>query len=94
MSGIIVHRRLKSSFLCQMLTDWAGALGSLTKISCQQRGMDVPDKAIFCGGKVTGEAAMAGRHLVDCDIWIENEQGQRTVVGKATIEFPTREAKA
>ena len=31
-----------------------------------------------------------GANLVDCDIWLENEKGEKTTPGSATIALPAR----
>ncbi|MBI2853616.1 MAG: acyl dehydratase [Chloroflexi bacterium] len=88
--GIIVHGKLKTSYLCQMLTDWIGDQGNVVKISCQHRGMDVPDHQLKIGGRVTGVFQKDGQNLVECEIWVENDKGQKTVPGAATVSLPTR----
>jgi acyl dehydratase len=90
LSDIIVHGKLKSSFLCQLLTDWIGDLGLLTRITCQHRGMDTPDKDLVCKGKVTGKYIDGDRHSVECEVWVENEQGQKTAPGTALVVLPSR----
>jgi len=87
---IIVHGRLKSAFLCQMLNDWMGEEGFLKMISCQHRGMDIPGNKLICKGKVTNKYIKDGKHCVECEIWVENEQGQRTAPGTAILNLPSR----
>ena len=41
-NGIIVHGALKRQWLVQLMTDWIGLEGRLTKFSCQYRGVDYP----------------------------------------------------
>ncbi|MEW6033710.1 MAG: MaoC/PaaZ C-terminal domain-containing protein [Chloroflexota bacterium] len=89
--GIIVHGRLKSAFLCQLLTDWIGERGRLVKIGCQHRGMDVSDRDLVCKGKVTGKSTKDGGHLVECEVWVENDKGQKTAPGTATVALPSKE---
>jgi acyl dehydratase len=40
--GVIIHGALKNAFLGQLMTDFAGELGWLRKLSVQYRGMDQP----------------------------------------------------
>ena len=51
LDGVILHGRLKAAFLGEMITDWIGAEGILEKLSCQYRGMDIPDEDFVCKGK-------------------------------------------
>ena len=97
----IVHGQLKRAWLGQLMIDWIGEQGVLTKLSCQFRGMDYPrqmktiiepmeGETCWCKGKVTNKHAADGCHYVDCDIWVENGKGEQTTVGKATAILPIR----
>ena len=97
----IVHGALKRQWLVQLMTDWIGEEGFLKKFSCQYRQIDYPRRmqSLFmpqeretwqCKGKVTKKYAEGGEHLVDCDIWVENGQGQVTTPGKATVILPSK----
>ena len=86
--GQIVHGALKNAFLAQLMTDWAGEDGTLKKLSCQYRGMDVPGDTLVCKGTVTRKYVQDGEHLVDCDIWLENGKGENTTRGAATVRLP------
>jgi len=88
--GVIVHGRLTASMLGQLLTDWMGEEGQLKKFACQFRGMNLPDSDIFLKGKVTRKYREDGHHYVECEVWAENEQGQITAPGTATIILPGR----
>ncbi|MDY6911058.1 MAG: MaoC/PaaZ C-terminal domain-containing protein [Chloroflexota bacterium] len=88
--GIIVHGRLKNAFLVQLLTDWAGDEGALKKIAIQHRAMDFPEHPLVCRGKVTNKYTKNGQHLVECEVWTENEKGEKTAPGTATVVLPSR----
>lgn len=88
--GTIVHGRLKNAFLIQLLTDWIGDEGKLKSISIQHRGMDLPLHPLVCKGTVTAKRAEDGQHLVDCEVWTENEKGEKTAPGTATVALPSR----
>ena len=81
--GVILHGALKSAFLGQLVTDWAGAEGRLQSLSVRYREMDVPGDTITCRGTVTDKDEAAG--TVRCDVWIENGQGTRTTTGEAVV---------
>jgi acyl dehydratase len=88
--GPILHGALKNAFLGQLMTDFAGTQGVLKRLSCQYRGMDVPGQPITAKGTVTRKYQEQGQHLVDCDIWLENTEGQKTTPGTATVALPYR----
>lgn len=98
----IVHGQLKRAWLVQMLTAWISDGGFLKKFSCQFRAVDYPVlmKSIsepieakvthWCKGKVTAKGKENDEHYVECEIWVENEKGEKTTQGKATVLFPLR----
>lgn len=100
--GIIVHGLLKHAWLIQLVTGWMGERGTLTKFSCQYRGLDYPrimknmnepvDGEIWmCKGKVINKYKDGDNHYVDLEIGVTNGQGQITTPGTATITLPSRE---
>jgi len=88
--GVILHGALKNAFLGQLMTDFAGELGWLRKLSVQYRGMDQPGTKVVCKGRVTKKYTDGGNHLVDCEIWLENAKGEKTTPGSATVILPSR----
>lgn len=81
--GLIVHGLLKYQFLVQMLSDWVGPAGG---VRC--KGMDSPGETLTCSGAVVGTRIEVGLRIVDCEVWVENQRGERTTTGSATVWFP------
>jgi len=88
--GVILHGALKNAFLGQLMTDFAGELGWLRKLSVQYRGMDQPGSKVVCKGRVSKKYVENGDHLVECEIWLENAKGEKTTPGSATVILPAR----
>lgn len=88
--GVILHGALKNAFLGQLMTDFAGELGWLRKLSVQYRGMDQPGAKVVCKGRVTKKYVQGPDHLVECEIWLENAKGEKTTPGSATVILPSR----
>ena len=97
----IVHGALKRQWLIQLMTDWIGEEGTLRKFSCQYRAMDYPrlmktmtepqeGETWYCKGKVTKKYVEGDEHCVDCIIGVENEKGEITTPGRATVVLPSR----
>ncbi len=86
--GVILHGALKSAFLGQLMTDWAGAEGRLKSLSVRYRAMDVPGDTLTCKGVVVEKDEVAG--LVHCEVWIENGEGTKTTTGEAVVVLPLR----
>ncbi|HYS98609.1 MAG TPA: MaoC/PaaZ C-terminal domain-containing protein [Candidatus Dormibacteraeota bacterium] len=81
--GVILHGLLKAAFLGQLVTDWIGARGTLKAFEVSYRGIDVPGHPYRCRGRV----ARVDDTEVELEIWGENDEGQRTTVGMATVEI-------
>ena len=92
LDDVIIHGALKNAFLGQLVTQWAGPQGSLKRLTCQYRGMDTPGNPITAKGTVSRKYQQAGEYLVDCDIWLENDEAQTTTPGSATVALPSRNA--
>lgn len=101
----IIHGALKRAWLGHLMTDWVGDEGFIKKLSCQYRGMDYPRKmqtmvspvegdTWWCKGTVTNKYVEDDQHLVDCEIWVENAQGEKTTPGSATVVLPSKKAKS
>jgi len=90
--GVIVHGQLVGGFLGQMMTDWLGEWGQLRKLSCSYRAMNFPGEPITCGGKVGKKYIRDGEHFLECNVWVENAQGEKTVTGTAVVLVPARSA--
>jgi acyl dehydratase len=88
--GVIVHGRLKSSFLGQLMSDWVGEEGWVKKISVQHRGMDFPGEQLTCKGTVTKKYIQDGEHIVELEVWTENPRGEKTAPATATVLLPSR----
>jgi hypothetical protein len=76
------------SWLGQFVTDWMGDDAALKKFSGQVRHPNIIGDSSFVKGKVTNKYVKNGEHLVDCDIWIENQTGLITAPGQATVSLP------
>ncbi|MBF6568669.1 MAG: dehydratase [Candidatus Binataceae bacterium] len=92
LSGVILHGALKNAFLGQLMTDFAGDAGWLRKLSVQYRAMDMPGAKLLAKGRVTKKYVENGEHLIDCEVWIENEKGDKTTPGSATVALPSRQS--
>ncbi|MHB1006406.1 MAG: MaoC/PaaZ C-terminal domain-containing protein [Chloroflexota bacterium] len=88
--GVIVHGLFKAACMGQLVTDWAGPKAWVKKASAQYRGIDEPFHDMACKGKVVDKYIREGERLVDVEVWTENDKGQVTTKGAATILFPCR----
>lgn len=81
--GVILHGLLKAGFLAQLVTSWAGKQARLKTFEVSYRGLDLPGRPCRCRGvvkSVDGDTA-------ELDIWTEDPDGNRTTLGKATVQL-------
>ncbi len=88
---VILHGALKNAYLGQVMTNWIGEWGSLKKLSVQYRGMDVPGTPVFAKGVIKKKYQQNDENIVECEIWLETHEGQRTTPGYAVASLPSRE---
>lgn len=87
LGSIIVHGRFKYASLGELVSNWLGHNGRIQKLSCQYRGMDMPNQPIRCKGVVKRKWEEGGKKLAQLEIWTENDKGERTTPGEAIVAF-------
>ena len=71
----------------KLVSNWLGHAGRIAKLSCQYKGMDVPDKEMVFSGKVVRKVEENGRRLVELQLSTVNADGQQTTPGQAVVVF-------
>ncbi len=87
---VIIHGALKSAFVAELVTGWAGETGRLLELSVQYRGVDYVDDTLTCRGRVTAVGRQGAQGRVDLEVWVENGHGMVSTPGKATVALPVR----
>lgn len=80
--GMITPGNMSLGLLATMIEGWAGA-GTLRRLGSTFRGLVLPDRTIRLCGAVTQKDETS--RAVELDVWIENDEGERTVIGTATV---------
>lgn len=88
---VIVHGPFKSALLARFLTEWIGEQGVLRRLTCQHRRMNVVGDVLVCKGRVVRKSMTGGENLVECEVWVENQEGNISAPGRATVRLPSRE---
>ncbi len=81
----IAQGLLSTSYLCNLMTNWMGLEGVLRKLGALYRAPGYPGDTWTCKGKVSKKYTSNGENWVDCEIWIENQDGVRVTPGWATV---------
>ena len=82
--GVFAHGMLSMGWLGQLLVQ-AGGPGSIRRFRARFAKLTWPGDVITCRGRVTALRDSDGARLAECDIWTENQEGERKVVGTATL---------
>ena len=83
----IIPGPLKLAFLSEFVRAWAGPEAELVSVRAAHRRPDAPNRPMLVCGVVTrAEDTPEGRRL-ECEVWIENEFGQRSVAGAAVVRL-------
>jgi len=80
--GMITPGNMSMGLIATFLERWAGP-GSVRRLGTTFRGLLLPDRTIRICGAVT-QRDDASRS-VEVDVWIENDDGERSVIGTATV---------
>ena len=96
--GPFVDGQMMGAFLAQQVQDWAGAGAFLRKLGFRNRVMAFPGDSLVCRGMVTAvyreEDSGDGTGLAECDLWIENQRGERVVDrASALVQLPLRKGQ-
>jgi acyl dehydratase len=91
MGDVFAHGMLSMGFVGQGVTDWAGA-GAVRKLGVRFAAIVRLKDTITCRGRVLSKSAKDDTHLVELEIWAENQRGEKVVSGKATVALPSRAA--
>lgn len=85
--GQIAPGNLSLSLIARCLSDWAPGT-RLARLGTTFRGLVVADQSVTVRGNVVEKHERAGHHTtLECDVWMENAEGDRLVVGTATLEM-------
>jgi acyl dehydratase len=85
--GVFAHGMLSMGYLGQFLAQLAG-IGAVRRFRTRFAKLTWPGDVITCRGRVTGIADRGAERLVECEIWTENQDGERKLVGSATLALP------
>ncbi len=76
------------SWLGNLLTNWVGDDGFVRMLDVKLRRPNIFGDVSWCRGKVAGKRVEDGLHLVDLEVHVENQLGETTATGTATVELP------
>jgi hypothetical protein len=86
------YGRMRETWLIHLCTDWMGDDAWLWRLDCEFRTFNYVGDTQWMRGRVTRRYLADGdRPAVDLDVWGENQRGEVTTPGHATVLLPSRE---
>ena len=87
--GAIVPGAMNMALMSQIITGWSPSM-VLRKLDVVFR-LTVPhNAALKLQGIVTDKGVVDGQPQLECDVFMEDAEGTRLVIGKATVALPAR----
>ena len=71
--------------------NWMGDSAFLKRLRAEMRRFNIIGDTTLCKGKVTRKYVKDGYALVDIEIWGENQRGELTAPGIATVMLPSKD---
>ncbi|MDO8532893.1 MAG: MaoC family dehydratase N-terminal domain-containing protein [Dehalococcoidia bacterium] len=81
----------RMAWVANLVTNWMGDDAFLWKLYAEIRRFNVVGDTNWLKGKLTRKYEEKGMRLVDLEIWAENQRGEITAPGRATVSLPSRQ---
>ena len=88
--GVYDYGPQRSSWMASLVTNWMGDAAFLKRVRTQMRRFNTMGDCTWARGKVTRKYIKDKHALVDIEIRGENQRGELTTPGLATVIMPTR----
>jgi len=85
----IVPGAMSMAVVSQMLTGWSSTV-TLREVDVIFRQMVLHNTSLNVGGVVTDKRLKDGAAHVECDVFIDDVEGNRLVLGQAVVTLPLR----
>jgi acyl dehydratase len=86
-----VDGQMTGGHLALLVQNWAGPGGFIWKLSFRNRTMCFPGDVLTLQGAVTKKWIEKGDHLVECNLWVDNQKGEKVIQpGSAVVRLPVR----
>ena len=81
---------VRYAYLHDMLRGWIGLQGEIRRVHVQHRAINNKGDLLTAWGKVTRKYVEEGRHLIDLEIGVTNQDRVLATPGTATVQLPSR----
>ena len=80
------------AWLAQTITDWAGDDAWLLSLDCQVRRFVYGGDTVWTKGSVVSKDIRSGQHVTEVDVTADDQRGEVTATGRATVLLPSQAA--
>jgi acyl dehydratase len=87
---VVQQGPLNQSYLYRFITDWLHRPWDFRRTRIRFVANAFPEDILSCRGVVIRTRRENNEALVDCSIWQERQNGEKTLVGEATFVLPER----
>jgi acyl dehydratase len=87
LQGQIVPGNLSMALFSRLITDW-NPEATLVRLSATFRGLVHPNRPLAVHGVITEKHASDHGNFLECDLILQNVEGERLVTGTATVRLP------
>lgn len=78
------------TWISQVVTNWMGDDGFLKRLKVELRRPNIIGDTCWCRGKVVSKYIESDQHMVECELWADNQRGERSASATATVILPAR----
>jgi acyl dehydratase len=83
----------RTAWLATLVSNWMGDAAFLKRVRGEMRRFNLVGDTTWCKGRVIRKYEKDGYALIDLDIWAENQRGEITAPGLATVMLPSKDIK-
>jgi len=87
MPGTLVPGPIKLGLIERVIEEWLGEAGFVRHVRAAHRRPDITGRPITILGRVARVFEVDGKRRADLEVIIQNDQGEASVRGFATVEF-------
>jgi len=80
----------RTAWMATAVTNWMGDHAFLKRLRADMRRFNTFGDMTYCRGRIAKKYVINGMTLVDLEIWAENQRGEVTAPGLATVVLPSR----
>ncbi len=83
----------RTAWMASLVTNWMGDAAFLKRVRTEYRRFNLMGDCTWCKGKISRKYVKDNHPLVDIEIWGENQRGEVTTPGVATVLLPARDVR-